>query len=125
MFMGCDLPIQLLLKSLSMAYCRSVDPFTMYWFTSRTMLDASGIIVLTVFNACNTSYVLPYRYNWDNSLDNNYKALVTLVTFYQEFILNSWFYHMAIYVRDNKSVLLSYCSHAYNNCIAILIQNVI
>ena len=34
------------------------------------------------------------------------------------------FYHMAIYTWNNKSVLLSYCSHAYNH-IAILIQNVI
>ena len=49
-FLGCDLPIQLLLKSLSRTYHdRLVDHFTVYWFMSWT-----------------TNYVI--FYTWTNRL---------------------------------------------------------
>ena len=34
-------------------------------------IDIPEIIVWTIISTCNASYVLPYRYNWYNSLDNN------------------------------------------------------
>ena len=62
-------------------------------------VDILGILVWTIISVCNTVYVLPRVYN------------VLVILPYRD----TW---------DNKSVLLSYCSHAYNR-ITILIQHAI
>ena len=57
--------------------------------------DIPGMIVWTIISICNASYILPYIDITGITVWTIISA-VTLTKFYQEFIINSWFYHIDI-----------------------------
>ena len=82
-------------------------------------IDIPGIIVWTITSACNASYMFYHDTNitgiivWTIISNCNTSYRYILPRMYNELLLLP---HR--YAWENKSVLLSYCSHAYN-CIAM------